>query len=156
MMTIPKSWTTTGLLEPEFNIVDGKLEGLYREWHKKTRKKRVECTYKNNVLHGMSQVWYEDGQMKEESTYVDGIITGSYKAWHRNGKLSIDVTFVDGQKHGIYRSWHDNGQKYIECTYVNGKLNGTYTIRYYDCDDETKRVYVDDTCMSEETYEIKK
>jgi len=65
-----------GLWEERFWAgLDGKGEIRKRIW------------YRNGVLHGWSQLYYMNGQLKEEGNYVYGRKRGIWKFWDGTGRL---------------------------------------------------------------------
>ena len=48
--------------------------------------------YRNGVLHGVSKVYYCNGQLQGEKTYAEGKLL-SEKEWNEEGKLIIHKTY---------------------------------------------------------------
>ena len=95
---ITKSYPS-GQLEYEAALVDGKQNGLTREWH-------------------------ENGQLESEATYVDGEKNGLGRYWSENGQLLSEITYVDGRQNGLSRYWYVSGEFKCEDRYVDGILTG--------------------------------
>jgi antitoxin component YwqK of YwqJK toxin-antitoxin module len=63
----------SGPLKKEENYVNGKLEGLVREWH-------------------------ENGQLGEERNYMNGKLEGLWRTWLSNGKLYLEYNYINGKQ----------------------------------------------------------
>ena len=137
----------------EVHYVDGKIEGLHKQWFENGNKKSVDV-YMNGKFNGSVTNWYENGKKRLESSYKDGKKNGLVTDWYVNGKKRSEVFFKDGLKDGeekfwfesgnilslwpykdgkvdgITTEWWENGIKKIEKTYNNGKLNGSVTNWY--------------------------
>jgi hypothetical protein len=83
----------------EFTIVDGKLEGEYKEW-------------------------WSNGQLWEESFYKDGKLEGNCKRYYKNGQPHIHCTYKNGLSDGEFKSWRINGQLEEQSYFKNDKLEG--------------------------------
>jgi hypothetical protein len=81
--------------------IDGKLDGLYEYYH--INKVPYEKTnYKNGVLHGSCEFWYDVTAKKMKSmNYVNGKLDGSYKYWSQDGKLAEDYVYKNGIRQDI-------------------------------------------------------
>jgi len=52
--------------------------------------------YKNNVLDGLYQRWYENGKLCQAVEYTNGILNGFHKTYDDTGNLR-------------YECWYENG-----------------------------------------------
>jgi hypothetical protein len=55
--------------------------------------------------HGLSEIWYENGQIFSRSEWKNDKCHGAYEEWHGNGALKRKGTYEDGQRIG---AWYDN------------------------------------------------
>ncbi|GIS54783.1 hypothetical protein Ct9H90mP29_18250 [bacterium] len=46
--------------------------------------KSLKGSYQDGQLHGMSRIWYENGNLAEESIYEEGVLI-SKTSWDENG-----------------------------------------------------------------------
>ena len=53
-------------------------------WILKFNNQRFEGSYKDGQLHGISKIWYENGNLAEETTYEKGVFI-SKTSWDENG-----------------------------------------------------------------------
>ena len=65
---------------------------------------------------------HENGQKRLEVTYKDGKLEGLSLWWHENGQKKSEATYKDGKLEGLVTEWYENGQKETEATYKDGKL----------------------------------
>lgn len=54
------------------------------------------------LLHGLSEAWYETGQKQWEGTWVNGTRHGIYTFWNADGTVRILTTFRFGSSAGRY------------------------------------------------------
>jgi len=60
--------------------------------------------------HGISRVWYQNGQLRYENNYLHNDKHGIQRAWYKNGQLAYKQNWFRGARHGICRTWTSNGQ----------------------------------------------
>ncbi len=90
------------LLNSEYNLVDGRKVGDYKEF-------------------------YPNGILKRETVYVNDGTTSKNIKYFPNGKIKLEVNFVDGHMEGPYKEYHSNEKLFKECFYnEKGKLEGNY------------------------------
>ncbi|GEM_PF-2483824 len=111
---------------------------------KQISKKRLTVTYSNgkwiketlyykngNIEHllqmnGISNIYYENGQKKEEFTSINDVYNGLYTTWYENGKIKITGNYSNGN--GKYSSGKKIG-KWLEY-YENGNLKSEKILGY--------------------------
>ena len=98
--------------------INGKLEGLYEEFHP-NRKIKYQHNYKSNIKDGLCKDFYNNGQLESQGHYKDGKLTGIWEIYNEEGQLiwKGDVTekfYEDGflkcegnvkneKKHGLWK-----------------------------------------------------
>ena len=65
--------------------------------------------YQEQPFSGVSEAFYENGQLAETIQYVHGRKQGKRKKWFIDGVLSFEATYVDGKQHGTSKTWWSNG-----------------------------------------------
>ena len=60
--------------------IDGKREGLWREWWSNGQLMR-EGNYVKGEREGLWKYWYENGQLEWEGNYVNGLFHGEVKEY---------------------------------------------------------------------------
>lgn len=53
-------------------------------WRLRFNNQKFEGSYKDGQLHGMSRIWYENGNLAEETIYEEGVFI-SKVSWDENG-----------------------------------------------------------------------
>jgi antitoxin component YwqK of YwqJK toxin-antitoxin module len=111
----------------------------------------AKYVYKNGVLHGLSEMWFEDNPHKKEKEilYENGkeinttwwhknggvymMIECKYdtkkcvtQQWYPNGNQCIRQETKSGVLHGYETSWYENGKYETYGRYENGKREGPY------------------------------
>lgn len=92
--------------------------------------KRLECAYKNGMLHGKFEEWYEYGNKKAQIEFYEGKPNGKFESWYENGRIKKISEFKNGKPHGNFELCHENGNIKIKAQYLNGMLNGKQEIWY--------------------------
>jgi len=105
--------------------------------------KRVERTFKNGKLHGLSTTWDSDGQKNTEISYKDGYKSGHYREWHYNGQQRMEGAYKDGKEDGRWVFWYANGQQEKEGAYKDGKEDGHWGYWYDNGQKQRESTYND-------------
>jgi len=76
---------------------------------------------KKGELHGITNLYHENGQLKVELSYTNGIQDeGEIISYHDNGIKARQVIRLKGNLNGAFSEWHKNGQLKLEGIYNNG------------------------------------
>jgi len=78
---------SNGNLETEITCLNGRPDGLCREWHPNGQQRR-EWIAKSGPVHGICTEWYSDGPIKSVAKYSYGVEV-SYDEWSKSGELII-------------------------------------------------------------------
>lgn len=65
---------------------DGKLEGERKTWWICTGKLKKHSHYRNGILHGKCEEWYQNGVKSGRCYYQNGVIIGMYESWYESGE----------------------------------------------------------------------
>jgi len=114
--------------------IEGKLDeegefvrhGVSRVWYENGQKK-LEQHFVDGAPHGPRRTWYIEGREWTEGHYVDGLEDGVWRTWLPDGTLQTEWTMQRGVWHGVYTEWHPNGKKKMEVELVRGKRQGPLT-----------------------------
>lgn len=145
----------------EYN--NGILEGKVLHYFPGTFNGKIKLqsirNYKNNVLHGVCEEYYESFSVynitRERKTYNNGMIIGDNimyfftgeimnvkkydekglrqdveYSYDKLGNIIEEINYKDNLRHGKYMCNYVNGKAAVRCTYENDKLNGSYTSWY--------------------------
>lgn len=120
-------------------------EGIYFEQQKHGEWKyysyySLKIIYSENYFHGekhgVSTVYYPNGNVSEILTFQNSKEDGNWIQYFENGRISLKTTFKKGLLHGDYNQYHPSGISYIIGQYNQGKRNGEWSI--YDENGEMK------------------
>jgi antitoxin component YwqK of YwqJK toxin-antitoxin module len=100
--------------------------GVSTVWYENGQKKS-EQHFVNDVPNGPRLTWYIDGRKWTEGQYVDGLEDGVWRAWLADGTPQTEWTMRRGVWHGMYTEWHPNGKKRMQVEFVQGKRQGPMT-----------------------------
>jgi protein TonB len=104
---------TTNKFNPNDFIVENYENGQIKSKGKKN---------KNGQKIGTWNLWYENGQLKEDATYNEGNLTGKKLEFYINGQIKSESFYQNGQLHGSLATFFDNGNKKRKDQYQNGKF----------------------------------
>ena len=100
-----------------FNVIDGKLSGIYEEF-------------------------FSDGQIKLFIEMDSGNKNGEFKSFYENGNLKESMIFENGLVNGKRISYWVNGLKKEENNFVSGAMRGE-NIFYYSNGNIRRRIFFD-------------
>ena len=96
---------------------------------------------KNGVQHGISTVWYDNGQKESQGNYKEGKKNGELIRWYKNGQKMAEGTYKNGVPEGLIIVWHQNGQKKEKANWIGGKLDGVVTVWYENGQKEGEGIF---------------
>ena len=91
-------------------------------WYYPDGQKQQECEYKNNILHGLFQEWYKNGQPKSRQNLYEGVPDGPMKKWKEDGVIQLEAQYRKGERHGYFITYYDNAQMIRKDLYEQGTL----------------------------------
>ncbi len=93
----------------DFNVLNGYIDGIYKEYNKKGTLKR-SATYNKGELNGLEEQYYDNGQLKETVNYINGNYHGKRMVYWDNGTLKEKYTFSNGTLEGDVYFYFPNGK----------------------------------------------
>ena len=105
-----KTMSDSGQVAVLGRLKDGKLDGLWTDWHENGQK-MVEMIYKDGEVDGLFTMWHENGQKEEERTFKDGKpADGLHTQWHADGQKQREVIYKDGKRVSA-KYWNSKGEE---------------------------------------------
>ena len=102
---------------------NGLLEGVQNKWYE--NKQIMELRhYSKGIKNGAQIAYWENGQKKFEFTAKNDAYEGEMKEWTFDGKLIHLATYKDGQEDGPQKLWYDNGKIRANYVIIKGKRFG--------------------------------
>ncbi|UCE60996.1 MAG: toxin-antitoxin system YwqK family antitoxin [Phycisphaerales bacterium] len=92
--------------------------------------KKLEMQYDCGVRHGPRHSWYEDGSQWAVGEFLNGKDHGTWTVWYSDGSKSQEFTMIEGAWHGKHTVWHPNGKVRSEVVWDHGRRQGP--VRYWD------------------------
>ncbi len=84
--------------------------------------------YKDNKKNGLSQLFYQTGQLKKQVFYKMGAKMGTYLSFFITGMKCEIAEYKDNQLHGYYALYHENGPIKRRAKYKDGcQMGPMYT-----------------------------
>jgi len=79
--------------------------GILETYHKNSKTLEDRITYKNGKLNGLSEEYYNHGQLYCRKNYKDNELDGLSEFWNESGKLCHRCNFKDGKLYGLPEYW---------------------------------------------------
>lgn len=148
-----ENWSYDGNLITRGNYKNGKAHGLVEKWDDGVLMSREE--YKDDILDGISELYYSNGSLKSRQMYSDGVCKGLGEEWYENGQLKSRVNYNDEDYDGLREVWYDNGQMLSRSNWVNGELDGVYESWYEDGRPKKRRIYKEGELVEDLTDDVR-
>jgi len=119
------------------NWENDQLHGVSTLWYGNGQKEK-EQHYVHGKRHGLQNEWHENGQLKTKENYTDGVLDGESLKYLESGFIKRKQTYLNGKVEGVvYELWDYNGKVvdggvYSETEYVNGIAHGKEMVYYPD------------------------
>ena len=98
----------------------------------------------NGMWEGATEVYYENGQLRETKTMRLGKQDGAWVSYYPNGEMESLITFKDGQLDGPMEAYYENGQLQDKSTARGTKSVGPFESYSADGQLIMKGTYDDD------------
>jgi antitoxin component YwqK of YwqJK toxin-antitoxin module len=115
-------WDTNGLKTLTSVFTNGVLLS-HQSFHSNGKPKR-QSIFADGHLNGLSQQWYENGQLEWAASFLTGRKHGTATGWTVDGKKSFEAEWKRGLSHGLSKKWYPNGITKNVTTFQNGQKDG--------------------------------
>lgn len=134
-LEIDRDYHNNGRVKSSVNIIDGKKQGVYREYSR-TGEITASKMYQNDEvtgegivdadmkMQGKWKIYYPGGKLKAEGDYKDGKRTGKWIFYYSNGQTEQVGTYANGKPDGEWKWYHLNGNILREEYYISGREDG--------------------------------
>jgi antitoxin component YwqK of YwqJK toxin-antitoxin module len=99
-------------------------EGVWKVYFESGKLEEVH-TWKNGKINGLTQLYYENGNLKAEYTILNEIYSGVYKEYYSDGKLKSVKNYSNGKLNGLIQLYYETGNLKSEYTVLNEIVHGT-------------------------------
>lgn len=123
-----KFFHKNGAVMAEGMYINQKKEGTWTYYDDQTILSSKE-TYVDGKLHGVSMVYFLNGQLAAKIPYVDGLKTGDFVEYFQDGSVRMEGTYQDNTYTGPYKQYYQGGQVMIEGQYKAAVKDGLWV--YY-------------------------
>jgi len=123
----------SGKINLELNFLDGKLDGIQSTFYEVGPlygNPKENITYKNGLVSGLRERFYENHQLELKENYLDNKLHGLSIYWDSNGVKKAELNYSKGLLNGYLRRWYNENQMQLEISYMDGKENGIETTWY--------------------------
>ena len=98
-------------------LVTGIIEGFYDDGQLRARR-----NYRDGQEEGLWENFHENGQLDRRGNYIDRIQDGLWEGFWRNGQLEYRGNYIDGEPDGLWEWFYEDGRLIETKTYRNGEL----------------------------------
>jgi antitoxin component YwqK of YwqJK toxin-antitoxin module len=133
------TWTSfeDGSLASYGTMVDGLLEGEWRQWHRDGTP-AYEARFSGGELVGPFRRWDASGHLIYEGRHdARGRMHGTWRRWWPGGPLRLEWVMVHGLHEGLVRGFHPDGRRRLEGAYHEGRRAGLWI--HWDPDGRVSR-----------------
>jgi antitoxin component YwqK of YwqJK toxin-antitoxin module len=111
----------TGEVSRKYNLVSGRKEGIMTDFYK-SGIKRAEKNFQNDLQHGKTEVWHENGRLKEVQYYEKGNQILGDTIYHENGKTYMIIPYEKNVKQGDFYMYDSTGVLMYKAKFEKGRL----------------------------------
>tara|TARA_B100001250_G_C19732176_1_gene759041 strand:- start:182 stop:805 length:624 start_codon:yes stop_codon:yes gene_type:complete len=79
---------------------------------------------------GISEIYYENGNLKVQANYRYGKLNGSFISYYKNGVVESEGYYKNHQRKGFWKFYYENGQIKEKGNYRYGELRGHFQSYY--------------------------
>jgi antitoxin component YwqK of YwqJK toxin-antitoxin module len=106
----------------EIPYIDGKINGVIKEYSFGDGKLEGETPYTNGKRNGIEKRYYSyDKHLMRETTFIDDTVIGVIKEYYDDGKLKDETPCTNGKRNGVEKEYYESGKIHVMTTYENGK-----------------------------------
>ncbi len=126
----------------EFNYVEGKKEGAWREWYSDEFSTLKSTGYfQDDKAEDIFTRWYQNGNKKEEGYFRLGQKDDLWTTWYENGNTKETGYYSADKKDDRWITWYQNGQKQQQGFYNKGRKEDHWTFWYDNGDKKAEQDY---------------
>ena len=109
--SIITSYHANGQVKQYLEVMNGRAQGQYVEWHPNGKKKLL-----GSIIAGIADV--------DVKAQLSWSFDGSCFAWNEEGIVLTQIPYVKGDLHGTARYFHANAALAKEVPYIKGAIDG--------------------------------
>ena len=126
----------------EFNYVEGKKEGAWREWYNDEFSTLKSTGYfQADKAEDIFTRWYQNGNKKEEGYFRLDQKDDLWTTWYENGNKKETGYYSADKKDDRWITWYQNGQKQQQGFYNKGRKEDHWTFWYDNGDKKAEQDY---------------
>jgi len=131
-----------GTIMAEGKYINQKKVGVWKYYDDQTILSSVD-PYKDGLLHGMSKVYFLNGQLAAETPYIDGLKNGDFVEYFSDGTVKMKGTYQDNTYTGKYVQNYPDRKVMVEGEYKAAVKDGLW--KYFADDGRLKAQQVYET-----------
>ncbi|MDF1550997.1 MAG: DUF3352 domain-containing protein [Bacteroidales bacterium] len=106
-----RTYYQNGHLRSSVNYKSGKVDGVaFFFYNDGNETKLAEVIYKDDVIEGNYQEFFQNGAQKAKLTYEDGMLNGDAEFYYPTGRIKIKGKYKDNEKKGKWLFYDENGE----------------------------------------------
>ncbi len=140
--SVTNTYNSKGDLIEKQRFNNDVLNGISTIWFANGVKAN-EANYSNGKLSGLLKTWNEAKDLREQSTYANGV-RGNATEWtyFADSKMRSETHFINQSKEGVKTTWFSSGQMNSKVNYENNIRHGVETRWHENAQMSSKTTYV--------------
>jgi antitoxin component YwqK of YwqJK toxin-antitoxin module len=129
------SYHSNGLIRQYLEIIDGRANGLYKEWHENGKLKMELCVIEGPadfsdksqsswVFDGVNRIWDDQGQKVAEIYYQAGMLHGDSLYYYPDGQIKKKIPYFQDQICDAVLLYAEDGTILEHIPYEKDKIHG--------------------------------
>jgi|GEM_PF-4687057 len=125
-----KTFHSNGKLERETHYVEGRTDGLLRDYSETGQLTESTC-YRKGTLDDTASCgepanrsYFPDGKLRKEWRYGKGIAAGFERTLYRSGQVRESIAYAQDHREGKSEQFYENGKLRVSQRFHDGKQDG--------------------------------
>ena len=125
-------WYPNGNLSEHGFFKNGKPDGVYETYNERKGYLYDRITYKEGVQEGMSEYFYDNGNLRSRTYWKNGRRDGSLELFYEDGTLNYIRHYKNGNYDGLAVEYNHDGSPVELIEYKDGLPHGKHELYYSD------------------------
>lgn len=117
--------------EPDGEVIKINVEKFKWVFHIINDKLQYYTEFKNNLLHGIDKLWFDNGILLSLMRYRNNLVHGMTEYYSSEGIINRKGNFINGKREGIWEYYYSDGNRMMRGNYEDNERNGEW--EYWDC-----------------------
>jgi len=115
------SYCRNGSKHEEYQIIKGKIEGVYKKWYDNAQLWK-KINYSKGIINGEMITYHNNGIINRKCNYINGVLDGEYSTTDCQGNMENLSFYKNNKKINFEKSWK-NGILVCEKIFLEDNIN---------------------------------